>query len=123
LIGLAESGGDGLSLAKEIYAYALAHTDEFCAPYASVIDIDKNRLPSAESVQTWSGPEFASALRHIPADPQFNSSFRQLLHVSFKVAAKHGSRFTDLLQSNEKIVSEQVMTNLFDRHMKPLFLG
>lgn len=123
LIGLAEAGGDGLSLAKEIYAYALAHTDEFCAPYASVIDIDKNRLPSSESVQSWSGSEYANSLRHIPANSQFNSSFRQLLHVSFKVAAKHGSRFTDLLQANEKIVSEQVMTNLFDRHMKPLFLG
>jgi hypothetical protein len=122
LIGLAEAAGDGLSLAKEIYAYALAHTDEFCAPYASVIDIDKNQLPSAEAVQKWSGSDFASTLRHVPTNPQFNSSFRQLLHVSFKVAAKHGARFTDLLKANEKIVSEQVMTNLFDRHMKPLFL-
>src|SRR5207248_3658650 len=39
VIGLAEAGGDGLALAKEIYAEALAHLDELCAPYAAVIDI------------------------------------------------------------------------------------
>ena len=47
LIGLAEAGGDGLVLAKEIYAYALDHVDELCAPYASVIDIDRSKLPAA----------------------------------------------------------------------------
>ena len=41
LIGLAEAGGDGLALAKEIYADALDHVDELCAPYATVIDIDR----------------------------------------------------------------------------------
>ena len=40
LIGLAEAGGDGLALAKEIYAEAFAHREELCAPYATVIDID-----------------------------------------------------------------------------------
>src|SRR5690242_13146310 len=47
LIGLAEAGGDGLEIAREIYAYAIEHVDEFCAPYASVIDIDKAKLPPA----------------------------------------------------------------------------
>ncbi len=123
LIGLAEAGGDGLSLAKEIYAYALDHIDEFCAPYASVIDIDRTRLPSAAEVASWDGGHFASTLRHIPSDPRFNANVRQLLHVSFKVAAKSGNRFTDLLKSNAAIVGEQVTTNIFDRHLKPLFLG
>ena len=123
LIGLAEAGGDGLSLAKEIYAYAFEHIDEFCAPYASVIDIDRTRLPSAAEVESWDGGHFASTLRHIPGDPRFNANVRQLLHVSFKVAAKSGSRFTDLLKSNATIVGEQVTTNIFDRHLKPLFLG
>src|SRR3954471_10086603 len=36
LIGLAEAGGAGLALAKEIYAGAVDHFDELCAPYASV---------------------------------------------------------------------------------------
>ncbi len=123
LIGLAEAGGDGLSLAKEIYAYAFEHIDEFCAPYASVIDIDRTRLPSAAEVATWDGGHFASTIRHIPGDARFNANVRQLLHVSFKVAAKSGNRFTDLLKSNATIVGEQVTTNIFDRHLKPLFLG
>jgi hypothetical protein len=123
LIGLAEAGGDGLALAKEIYAYALEHVDELCAPYASVIDIDRAKLPSAETVNGWSGPQLASALRHIPGHPQFNAHVRQLLHVSFKVAAKAGARYTDLLKKNEEIVGKQVTENIFDRHMKPLFIG
>ncbi len=40
MIGLAESGGDGLALAKVIYAKALTKKAELCAPYAAVIDID-----------------------------------------------------------------------------------
>lgn len=123
LIGLAEAGGDGLALGKEIYAYALAHVDELCAPYASVIDIDPRRLPSAETVQHWSGPRFANALRHIPNHPEFNAHVRQLLHVSFKLAAKAGNRYTNLLKANEEIVAKQVSENLYQRHMRPLFIG
>ncbi len=122
LIGLAEAGGDGLVLAKEIYAYALEHVDELCAPYASVIDIDRSKLPDATTVNGWTGPQLASALRHIPGHPEFNANMRQLLHVSFKIAAKAGKRYTDLLKSNEAIVAKQVTENIFDRHMKPLFL-
>ena len=55
LIGLAEAGGEGLALAKEIYTYALERVDELCAPYASVIDIDKAKLPSAATVNGWRG--------------------------------------------------------------------
>ncbi len=122
LIGLAEAGGDGLALAKEIYAYALAHVDELCAPYASVIDIDRAKLPTADAVAKWSGTQLANALRHIPGHPEFNPSVRQLLHVSFKVAAKAGARYTDLLKANEAIVAKNVTENLYDRHLKPLFL-
>lgn len=122
LIGLAEAGGDGLVLAKEIYAYALEHVDELCAPYASVIDIDRSKLPPASIVNGWTGPQLANALRHIPGHPEFNANMRQLLHVSFKIAAKAGKRYTDLLKSNAAIVAKQVTENIFDRHMKPLFL-
>ena len=122
LIGLAEAGGDGLALAQEIYAYALDHVDELCGPYATVIDIDRSRLPSAASVNSWSGPRLAAAIRHVPMNPEFNADIRQLLHVSFKVAAKQGSRYTDLLDANRDIVGRQVTENIFDRHLRPLFL-
>lgn len=122
LIGLAEAGGDGLELAKEIYTHALEHVDELCAPYASVIDIDRSKLPSSSTVNTWTGPQLASALRHIPGHPEFNGNMRQLLHVSFKIAAGAGNRYTDLLKANEEIVAKQVTENIYDRHMRPLFL-
>ena len=123
LIGLSEAGGDGLALTKEIYASALAHVDELCAPYASVIDIDRTQLTSADLVNTWSGPQLASAIRHIPGHPNFNANIRQLLHVSFKLAAKAGTRYTDLLKANEAIVAKNVTENLYGRHLKPLFIG
>ena len=123
LIGLAEAGGDGLEIAKEIYAYSIAHVDEFCAPYASVIDIDKSRLPSAEEVNGWTSEQFVSALRHDSKNPQFNASLRQLLHVSFKVAATFGDRYLSALKKHEAIIAKNVTGNLFERHMRPLLLG
>jgi tagaturonate epimerase len=123
LIGLAEAGGDGLEIAKEIYAYAMDHVDEFCAPYASVIDIDKAKLPSTATVNGWSSSQFVSALRHDQKNPAYNPSFRQLLHVSFKVAAKKGDRYLNALKKHEAVVARNVTENLFERHMKPLLLG
>jgi hypothetical protein len=123
LIGLAEAGGPGLALAKEIYGQALEHVDELCAPYASVIDIDRARLPAIDVVKRWDGNAFANALRHTPGHPEFNPSMRQLLHVSFKLAAKMGSRYTQLLTANEAVVGQNVTENIFTRHMRPLFVG
>jgi hypothetical protein len=123
IIGLAESGGDGLALAKEIYAEALAHKDELCAPYATVIDIDAAKLPAPEDVNNWTSEQFTAALRHIPGAPQYNNSFRQLLHVGFKVAAKMGRRYLDLLEANEQVIARNVTENLFNRHIAPVFLG
>jgi hypothetical protein len=123
LIGLAEAGGDGLEIAKEIYACAIGHVDEFCSPYASVIDIDKNRLPSAEIVNDWNARQFTDALRHDQKNPAYNPSFRQLLHVSFKIAAKMGNRYLNALKKHEAVVAKNVTENLFARHMKPLLLG
>ena len=121
MIGLAEAGGDGLALAKEIYAYAYDHVDEFCAPYATVIDIDRAKLPAPAEVASWSGSQLAAALRHVPANPAFNPHMRQLVHVSFKVAAKQGKRYLDLLVANRDVVAKQVTENIYDRHLRPLF--
>jgi hypothetical protein len=123
LIGLAEAGGDGLDLARDMYAYAREHLDELCSPYAAVIDIDPAVLPTPGELATWSGPRFAEAIRHVPTNPLFNPGLRQLLHVSFKVAAAQGQRYTDLLVAHREIVGRQVTTNLFERHLAPLFLG
>ncbi|HET6408168.1 MAG TPA: hypothetical protein VFG14_09830, partial [Chthoniobacteraceae bacterium] len=113
----------GLSFSKEIYAAALDHVDELCAPYATVIDIDRAKLPSAGEVAGWTSEQFVRALRHIPSDRQFNASLRQLLHVAFKLAAKTGRRYLDLLESNSEIVGRNVTENIFARHIHPLLIG
>ena len=123
VIGLAESGGDGLALAKEIYAKAVEKKDALCAPYATVIDIDAAKLPSVETVNGWSSEQYVSALRHEPTNPNFNPHFRQLLHVGFKVAALMGDRYLKLLEANEAVIARNVTGNLFDRHLVPLFVS
>lgn len=122
LIGLAESGGEGLALAKEIYAEAYAHREELCAPYTAVIDINPFALPAPEDVKRWSSEEFIAALRHDPHSSCYNSSFRQLLHVGFKIAAKMGDRYLRLLTEAEDTIAKNVTANLFERHIRPLFL-
>jgi hypothetical protein len=123
LIGLAEAGGDGLALAKEIYSEAFAHREELCAPYATVIDIDPSRLPSPDEVRGWSSEQYTSALRHVRGASAYNNNLRQLLHVGFKVAAKMGHRYLDLLESNEDVIAKNVTENLYARHIAPVFLG
>jgi tagaturonate epimerase len=122
LIGLAEAGGAGLALAKEIFAGALAHMEELCAPYASVIDIDRSKLPSAQAVNGWSAEQYVSALRHDQKNKAYNPHLRQLLHVGYKIAAKLGQRYLEALKACEVSVSKNVTENLYERHLKPLFL-
>lgn len=123
LIGLAEAGGTGLEIAKEVYSEAYAHREELCAPYATVIDIDPAQLPKPEEVNGWTSQQYTSALRHDQSNKAYNPSFRQLLHVGFKVAAKMGDRYLQALEANEEVVARNVTTNLFERHIRPLFLG
>jgi tagaturonate epimerase len=123
LIGLAEAGGGGLEIAKEIYREAFAHAEELCKPYTTVIDIDYAKLPTPEAVDGWTSEQYTSALRHDQSNPAYNPSFRQLLHVGFKVAAKMGDRYLNALEENEEIVARNVTANLYDRHIRPIFIG
>jgi len=123
LIGLAEAGGSGLEIAKEIYAQAYEHSEELCAPYATVIDIDPTKLPTPKEVNSWTSEQYTSALRHDQSNKAYNPNLRQLLHVGFKVAAKMGDRYLNALEANEEVVARNVTTNLFERHIKPVFLG
>ena len=122
VIGLAEAGGEGLDLAKQIYAKAYADRAALCEPYATVIDIDPARLPDPSVVNSWTSEQFTSALRHDQKNPGVNNDLRQLLHVGFKVAAKMGDKYLKMLEKFEPIVARNVTENLFERHIKPLFL-
>lgn len=121
VIGLAMADGDGLILAKKIYANSLSRSEELCAPYADVIDIDTAQLPSIEEVNTWSAEKFANTLRHIPGHPDYNSNFRQLVHVAYKVAAELGDEYYGMLEKYADIVGACVEENIYDRHLKRLF--
>lgn len=123
LIGLAEAGGDGLALAKGIYRQAYPKREALCAPYATVIDIDPARLPAPDAVAAWSAEEYVSALRHEESNPAYNPHFRQLLHVGYKVAARMGDGYLKMLVACEDSIARNVTDNLYERHIKPLFIA
>jgi hypothetical protein len=121
VIGLALSGGRGLEIARIIYRRAYDRREELCGPYANVIDIRPEMLPSPDEVDTWDTMKFAATLRHVPGDPDYNPSFRQLIHVGYKVAAELGQGYTDQLKENEQVISTCVWENIYRRHIVRLF--
>ena len=120
-IGLALAGGDALQLIKDIYKGGLERYDELAGPYATVIDIDTSKLPAPSEVDNWDGETLANTLRHIPDHPQYNLNFRQLMHVSYKLAAEKGETYINLLREHKELVGRQVTENIFERHIKRLF--
>ncbi len=122
LAGLALAGGKGLELAGKIYRDALGRFEELTDPYKTVIDVHRDQLPAPEEVENWSGKRYTAALKHDRNNPDFDPQFRQLLHCAYKVAAELGSEFTDALKAYEDVIGEQVRENLYERHIKPLFI-
>ena len=123
LTGLARAGGSGLNIAKEIYAQAYGQMTELCKPYAAVLEIDRKQLPSPAEVNGWTSQQYVDALHHDKNCQAYNPDLRQLLHVSFKIAAKMGDRFLDAVKSNEEIIARGVTANMFERHIRPAFLS
>jgi len=122
LAGLALAGGEGLAIAKEIYAKALSRIDELCQPYATVVDIDRAKLPAPQQVAKWDGQRFAAVLRHDQTCPDYNPHFRKLLHIGYKLAAEVRQWYLAALDKYEDIIAPQVTANLYERHIKPLFI-
>jgi hypothetical protein len=121
IIGLAAAEGEALDLARKIYRNAFDKQEALCAPYAAVIDIRPEGLPSPDSVDGWDGKKFADTLRHIPGNPEYNANFRQLIHVGYKVAAELGDEYYGNLDRFADIIGRNVAENIFDRHIKRLF--
>lgn len=120
-IGLAVADPAALELAKKIYVNALGRMDELTVPYATVIDVDVDALPSPEEVATWDAQTYARTMRHNQQDPLYNPSFRQLIHVSYKIAAELGDEYYPALEKHSAVIAEQVIENLCERHIKRLF--
>jgi len=121
--GLARAGGSGLNIAKEIYVQAYGQMEELCKPYATVIDIHREQLPLPAVVNGWTSQQYVGALHHDENCQLYNPNLRQLLHVSFKIAAKMGNRFLDAVKSNEEIIARGVNANMFERHIRPIFVS
>ena len=120
-IGLALADARALELAKKIAISALGRMEELCIPYATVIDINPANLPTAAQIASWDGNQYARALRHNQQDPLYNPDFRQLVHVSYKIAAELAPEFYAALERNTDVVALQVKENILDRHIARLF--
>jgi hypothetical protein len=121
VIGLAASGGKALDFVKDIYYKSLEKTEELCAPYADVIDINISKLPPKSEVAKWSSKKFADSLRHVPGNKDYNLNIRQIIHVAYKLAALKMDEYFHLLEANEKTVSKAVYENIYNRHICRLF--
>ena len=120
-IGLALAAPEGLALAKKIYVNALGRMAELTIPYATVIDVDVKALPSPEEVEKWDAETYARTMRHNQADPLYNPSFRQLIHVSYKIAAELSDEYLPALEKYTDVIGEQITANIGERHIKRLF--
>lgn len=123
VIGLAKSGGNGLEIAKEIYAQAYVRFEELAKPYMTVIDIDKGKLPDPKKVKDWTGREFVDALTHDQSCARYNTSFRQLVHIGFKIAGEMGERYANALVASHEVINAGVTKNVYERHLRPIFFG
>ena len=121
IIGLSVADEHALALAKKIYRQSLGRMEELTVPYATVIDVDVNALPDPDVVDGWDAQTFARTLRHNQADPLFNPSMRQLLHVSYKIAAELKDEYIPALEKHADVIGEQIADNLGERHIKRLF--
>jgi hypothetical protein len=121
VIGLAESGNEGLEIARDIYCIALDRYKELTGPYSTVLHIDRHLLPASSEVRNWTGKQFNKALTHDPTCRNYNPHFRQLIHVGYKIAAEMGAQFLSALDKNHEIIAGKVKCNLLERHLKPLF--
>jgi hypothetical protein len=58
---------------------------------------------------------------HDQSEPLFNNSLRQFFHVSFKLAAKSGKPFFDLLDGYADVIHRRVYDNLLNKHIRLIF--
>ncbi len=123
VIGIASAGGEGYRFVQDMYQDALGRYDELLKPYATVVRIDRSRLPSPAELHQWPAEQFVEALRHDQSARRYSTDLRQFIHVSFRIAAEAGDRFRDMLRSCRSDIEQNVTYNLYDRHIKPLFIG
>ena len=123
LIGLAEAGGDGLALAKEVYAEAFAHKEELCQPYAVGDRYRLRPLPAPGDVAGWTSAQYTGALRHDQKCPGLQSQRAPVAARGLQGGGQNGRALSDMLEECEEPISRNVTQNLYERHIQPLFLN
>ena len=123
VIGLAAAGGEGLAFAKALYREAYDRHDEMAKPYLTVIAIHRAALPTPAEVDSFSAQEYVETLEHNQACKHYNIHFRQMVHISFRLAAEKQPQYLALLKSNRASIESHVTDNILKRHIEPLFLG
>lgn len=122
VIGLAQAGGEGLEIAKEIYKKSLLRFDELTEPYATVLNINRGELPHPDEVDKYDPVKFAETLTHNQSCKNYNPGFRQLIHVGYKIAVEMGDSYISALIKYRDIIEKNVKYNLLERHLKPIFM-
>ena len=108
VIGLAEAGGDGLALAKEIYAKALAKKDELCAAVRR--GHRHRRREAADRRGRAAAGRRSSSSRRCGTTRRTRRSTRRsvsCVHVGFKIAAQMGERYLSMLKTCEATHREE----------------
>ena len=123
IIGIAAAGGEAYRFVQDMYETALGRYDELLKPYATVVRIDRAKLPTAAALRQWPAEHFVEALRHDQSARRYSTDLRQFIHVSFRIAAEAGQRYHDILRACRSTIEQNVTHNLYDRHIKPLFIG
>ena len=123
VIGVALSGAAGLAICKRIYAGALERFEELRKPYATVVEIDTAKLPPASEVERWDAAAFVARLRHDQSCPDYSTDLRQLVHIAFRLAAEMGDEWRGALDAARETAARCVTENLYDRHIRPLFVA
>ena len=118
-IGLAESGEEAFKFIQNLYNEALDRYEDLTENYTEVLNIKKEKLPQKSAFEN--GAAFASALRHDQKNENYNPHFRQLMHCAYKIAGEK-DEFYSLLDSCRDKIEENVTLNLYERHLKPLYV-
>ena len=74
-------------------------------------------------VAGWTSEQITGALRHDQKHPLFNAELPPTPARLLQARRQAGPRYLDLLKANEEIVGKNVTENLYERHLKPLFVG
>jgi len=119
---LAGCGGPALAFCKEIYKEAYVQYDALTKPYATVINIDRSKLPPTDAIDEWDGETFQRKITHDLNNFDYNPNIRQLMHVGYKLAGQRMKAYLGLLDQYADQVSERVTENIWEKHISKVFL-